>query len=134
LCTTNRYELPSLTRTKLLLGFHALLQKRDEHFGNGRLARNVFEQAISRLANRIAGVVPLTRELLTTLEPDDIVMEGVAAAVWNDLSSPTLRFRVTCPQCRQVSRLSRALLGRKVQCRRCQTSFQADWGEVLDNE
>src|SRR5262249_4579675 len=63
LCSKDRYVLPPRTRVKLLLGFQYLLDHRDEHFGNGRLARNVFERAIGRLANRIASVVPLTREL-----------------------------------------------------------------------
>ena len=75
----NRYILPPSTRVKLLLGFQHLLDHRDENFGNGRLVRNVFEQAIGRLANRITGVAPLTREILTTLEPDDIVMPDVPA-------------------------------------------------------
>ncbi len=134
LCVANRYELPALTRAKLLLGFQDLLRQRDEHFGNGRLARNVFEHGISRLANRIAGIAPLTRELLTTLEAEDIVMDGVDQAVWCELNLPTRRFRITCPSCRQTSKLSQQFLGRKVQCKRCQNSFQADWGEVLHQE
>jgi hypothetical protein len=35
----DRYLLPARTRAKLLLGFQYLLDHRDEHFGNGRLAR-----------------------------------------------------------------------------------------------
>jgi hypothetical protein len=68
LCRQNRYLLPAATRGRLLAGFTHLTAHRDEHFGNGRLARNCFERAVSRLANRITNVVPLTRELLTTLE------------------------------------------------------------------
>src|SRR5262249_42808537 len=45
-CTHNRYALPAKTRAKLLLGFQYLLDHRDEQFGNGRLARNLFESAI----------------------------------------------------------------------------------------
>jgi hypothetical protein len=134
LCRKNQYELPVLSRVKLLLGFQYLLERRDEGFGNGRLARNLFERAIGQLANRIAAVVPLTRALLTTIEPADIVLEGVPEAAWEPLDSETRHFRVTCPGCRHVSRLSQRMLGRKVQCKRCQTSFQADWGEVLAEE
>jgi len=130
LCRQNRYTLPTLTRVKLLLGFHYLLAHRDEHFGNGRLVRNVFEQAIGRLANRITGVLPLTRELLTTLEPGDVEMEGVPAAVWDDLGDEARSFRLECPGCRHSSRFPQKFLGLKVQCRRCQACFDADWGEV----
>lgn len=46
--------------------------ERDRTFGNGRYVRNLFERAIERHANRIAGIVPLTHELLVTLEEPDI--------------------------------------------------------------
>jgi hypothetical protein len=133
-CRKNQYELPMLTRVKLLLGFHYLLDQRDDRFGNARLVRNLFERAIGQLANRIAAVTPLTRELLTTLEPDDIVLEGVPDAVWSPLESETRCFQVTCIGCRHRSRLQQPMLGRLVQCKRCQTSFQADWGEVLPDD
>ncbi len=74
MCKKTHYELPPATREKLLRGFQSLLDQRDERFGNGRLVRNTFERAIHRLANRIAGEVPLTRELLTTLTPEDVEM------------------------------------------------------------
>jgi AAA+ superfamily predicted ATPase len=133
LCTTNRYILPAATRVKLLLGFHYLLTHRDENFGNGRLVRNVFEQAISRLANRIATVAPLTREILTTLEPADIIMEGVPDELWKDLDKPR-EFQVACPGCKQSSRLPQDYLGHKVHCKRCNQSFVADWGEIADDD
>jgi hypothetical protein len=130
LCHQNRYVLPATTRAKLLLGFQHLLQRRDEQFGNGRLVRNVFEQAIGRLANRIVGVVPLTRELLTTLEPEDVLMDNVPASVWQDLANGERPFRMECPSCHTGSRLPQKFLGESVQCKRCQAHFTADWGEV----
>jgi len=45
---------------------------RDQSFGNGRLVRNIFERSIERQANRLAPVSPITDELLTTLEAEDI--------------------------------------------------------------
>lgn len=46
---------------------------KDEQFGNGRFARNVFEKAIERQAMRLAGVGSLTKEMLQELLPEDIV-------------------------------------------------------------
>lgn len=134
LCSRNRYVLPALTRVKLLLGFQYLLDHRDENFGNGRLVRNMFEQAIGRLANRITGVAPLTREILTTLTPEDFVMPEVPASVWHDLESGSRSFHTVCPHCRHPSRLPQPLLGHKVQCKQCHESFPADWGEVVPAE
>jgi len=133
LCRKNRYELTPLVRVKLLLGFKDLLRKRDERFGNGRLARNVFEQAIGRLANRIAGIAPLTREVLTTLQAQDIVMDGVADAVWRNLDSKSRCLRSVCPHCQHHCRVPQLLLGQRVQCKQCQgESFQVDWADVIE--
>jgi len=133
-CRKNAYELPPRTRLKLLLGFEHLLKMRDEHFGNGRLARNLFERAIGQLANRIAGVVPLTRELLTVLEPGDIVMEDVPAEIWNDLDSATRRLQVSCPGCGTAAALPHSYLCQNVRCKQCQAQFTVEWGEVLEDE
>lgn len=127
MCDKNRYELPVLTRVKLLLGFHHLLQGADEHFGNGRLARNVFESAIRRLANRVITIAPITKEILTTLEPDDIHMDKVEAGVWKDLDSAAREFLIDCPQCKKESRLPQKHLGKRVKCNDCKTAFDAQW-------
>jgi SpoVK/Ycf46/Vps4 family AAA+-type ATPase len=131
-CRRNRYELPAATRLKLLLGFDQLVRERDEHFGNARLARNVFERAIRRLANRIAGVAPLTHELLTRLDPDDIELEGVSAAKLTELAAANPALQSACPGCGQSSRLPPEMLGRTVRCQRCGKSFLADWCEVKE--
>jgi len=72
LCVKGQYLLNQATREKLRSVFQKQYEERDEYFGNGRLARNLFERAVGRMANRIVEIVPVTRALLTTLEPDDI--------------------------------------------------------------
>jgi tellurite resistance protein len=129
LCKKNHYVLPPETRARLILGFDAALAQRDEHFGNGRLVRNVFENAILRLANRVADIVPLTTELLTRMEPDDIVVSRVAESVVAADVARTLQVAIICPGCGRRSRLRGAHLGRNVQCPRCQVRFTADWGD-----
>jgi len=74
-CRRYHYKLPRETRVKLLQGFQKALDQRDEHFGNGRLARNLFEASIRHMSSRIVNITPLTRELLTTIAPQDIVFE-----------------------------------------------------------
>jgi hypothetical protein len=130
MCERDRYELPAATRAKLLVGFQYLLERRDEHFGNGRLARNVYERSVRRLANRLADVRPLTRELLTTLQPQDVVLPGVPESAWEALGRDAVLFHAACPGCGGVSRVQAAHLGRAVSCRRCGHDFTASWGEV----
>jgi hypothetical protein len=97
------------------------------------LVRNVFEQAIGRLANRITGIAPLTREVLTTLQPPDIAMDDVADAVWSSLDSKTRCLHSVCPHCQHRCRIPQTLLGQKVHCKQCQgDSFQLDWADVIE--
>lgn len=47
---------------------------RDRHFGNARLARNVFHSAVRRQAVRVSAFKGATREDLMAIVPDDIVV------------------------------------------------------------
>lgn len=66
------FKLSETASAKLKALFEALYETRDRTFGNGRLARNLFEKIIERQANRIAKVAPLTDEILSSLEMEDI--------------------------------------------------------------
>jgi tellurite resistance protein len=131
LCDKNHYRVPGKTQARLLLGFRWLYEHRDEHFGNGRLVRNIFERAIRRLANRIAGVVPVTEELLSTLAPEDIELTDVPAEVLARAEDDGQRFLVICPGCRGKSRVPVGILGLTVKCKACDHRFTAAWGEPL---
>jgi AAA+ superfamily predicted ATPase len=72
LCRDSHFEPTELANEKLLALFTALYEKRDRTFGNARLARNLFEKAIEQQANRLAVLPSLTKELLTTILPEDI--------------------------------------------------------------
>jgi tellurite resistance protein len=130
-CDKNNYVLPPETRARLLLGFGYLLERRDEHFGNGRLARNVFEHSIRRLANRIADIAPLTKDLLTRLVPDDIVLENVPETAIDAKATHDLYVTIVCAGCKQATRLKATYLGRRAQCNRCHLQFTADWGTPI---
>ena len=128
LAETNQFDVPLEVRRRLLWGFHWVHANRDEHFGNGRLVRNLFESAIRQLANRIAGIAPVTRELLTRLQPDDIIFSDVPAEAWPG-DSVSRRYRIACPGCGQASEVNEDLLVRKLTCKRCACAFTAEWGE-----
>ncbi|MCA9123043.1 MAG: AAA family ATPase [Planctomycetaceae bacterium] len=129
MCKANHYVVTPEAQGRLLLGFQWLYDHRDEHFGNGRLVRNVFENAIRRLANRIAGIPTLTREVLTTIEAEDLVLEGVPHEHWERLKNGTVQFSITCQGCDETTQVPGQYLGRKVRCKRCSARFVAEWGE-----
>jgi len=78
ICRKNHYTVIDDVRNKLKHILVEAVDSRDEHFGNSRLVRNLFEAAIRRLANRIVNIVPLTHEILTTMHPDDLKSDLVA--------------------------------------------------------
>ncbi len=128
LCAQNHYQVPTATKLRVLLGFDWLYTHRDEHFGNGRLVRNTFEHAVRRLANRVAGMAPLTKELLTTLQADDVHFEKVPPGAWQRLDDDDFKVWVTCPGCGAVNAVSPAYLDRRLRCQPCGYRFVPEWG------
>ncbi len=131
MCDKNHYRCPGPMQTRLLLGLRWLYEHRDEHFGNGRLVRNTFENAIRRLANRIANVTPLTKEVLTLFDPDDIDLPGCTPELWEELLGQPWQFRVGCAGCGKESTIPPTYLGRRVECKQCGHQFRANWGAPL---
>jgi adenylate kinase family enzyme len=126
MCDANHYQIPAAVRHRLLFGFRWLYEQRDEHFGNGRLARNLFEDAIRRLANRVANATPVTRQLLTELQTEDLPLPEVPKTVWDEAAA-SASYRIVCPQCQRKCSLPPSLLGSRVRCRRCRHEFLVDW-------
>ena len=70
MATTADFDLPEAT----IRAFRSLLalQIRDDNFGNGRFARNVFEAAIGKMAWRLKDVAEPTVEQLREILPEDV--------------------------------------------------------------
>lgn len=130
LCEVNHYRLPPESRHRLLVGLDALHRERDRHFGNGRLARNAFEECVCRLADRVASVVPLTPDLLTVLRPEDITVPGLDSDDLERLTRDPHTLRVGCTKCKKRLKIEGRLLGRPIRCPNCKTRFQASWADV----
>lgn len=129
ICDTNHYRLTPTVRARFLAAMNWLCTNKDAHFGNGRLVRNVFENAVRRLANRIALVAPVTRELLTRFDADDLQFDDVPQSVFDNASDA--RFRLQCSECQRKSLVGSELLSRRVKCV-CGHRFLADWGDVVE--
>ncbi|MFE4965798.1 right-handed parallel beta-helix repeat-containing protein [Streptomyces sp. NPDC056660] len=66
----HRYELTPTARTELLALFEAM--PRGEGFGNGRSARQIFQEMTERQAQRVAELAAPTSEELISLEAHDL--------------------------------------------------------------
>ena len=130
LCEKNHYKLAAATRAKLMLGVTELHRRRDKHFGNGRAARNLFEHAVRRMANRIADVAKLDQEQLMLLEEADVEFQDLPAKWLQAFEGREPKFRVVCPGCSHASDAPGKYLGQKVRCPKCKQDFLAEWGEV----
>lgn len=71
-CKNVDFTVDEKARGKLHRLLEELYSERDRTFGNGRLVRNLFEKMVEKQANRIAGISPLTDELLCTITDEDI--------------------------------------------------------------
>lgn len=71
-CKKSDFQLTDASREKLEDIFNLLYEKRDDSFGNARVARNLFEKCVQRHANRVVSKSPITMELLKMLEEQDI--------------------------------------------------------------
>ncbi len=130
LCSRNDYSLPPDSRHRLLIAFDQVFRNRDRHFGNGRLARNCFEDTVRCLADRIAGIVPLTAELMTTLTPVDISVPGVTKAEIDNWIAQPHQLRTSCLRCGKRLRVKGNVLGRLVRCPACEHEFTSPWADV----
>ncbi len=71
-CERNGYRLEDSAENRLLGSFELLYDERDDHFGNARTARNIFEKAIHAQADRLAGQADLSDSELELLSAEDI--------------------------------------------------------------
>ncbi len=73
-CKSNGYDLDPNAESLLKEKFSVLYDNRDEHFGNARTARNIFEKTINVQADRLAQQQSISDADLAGITPEDIRM------------------------------------------------------------
>jgi Cdc6-like AAA superfamily ATPase len=71
-CRKADFRLTSDARKELETIFNLLTASRDETFGNARTARNIFEQTLSKQANRLVSLPKVDKDTLSTIEASDV--------------------------------------------------------------
>ena len=79
-CSKNGYVMEEEAKNIIKAKFDELYEHRDDHFGNARTARNIFEKAINEQANRVAVLTDIQDADLETITVADIesAIGGVA--------------------------------------------------------
>jgi AAA+ superfamily predicted ATPase len=72
MCEASDYILNQEVELILTQEFTKIYEARDKSFGNGRFVRNMFEKTIENLSNRISKSKQITKELLITIEKEDL--------------------------------------------------------------
>ena len=72
MCTENDYRLHDQARGKLSRSVQAAYNRRDKTFGNARFARNLFEEATTNLASRVASSDLSNGSALMVITEEDI--------------------------------------------------------------
>jgi hypothetical protein len=75
LCKKNGYTLEPTAEDQVAQGFQDLYDHRDANFGNARQVRNLFEDAVSRQADRVSALEAPTKEDLMCLTKADLGIE-----------------------------------------------------------
>ena len=68
----NQYVCTDGARKALRKRLEQAVASKDKDFGNARFARNLFERTIEHQAQRLAGIAPLTPEILEQLTTKDL--------------------------------------------------------------
>ncbi len=131
MCKKSHYDLTPAARLKVMVGLRWLFDRRDRHFGNGRTSRNLFENAVRRMANRLAAETTITPEQLVTLEVSDIEFKSIPAVAFEELDESLLKLHLNCPDCQHAKDVPLEFLGQRVKCPKCQAGFDAEWGELV---
>ncbi len=127
----SKYIIPTESRRRLLRGFTYLYISRDRHFGNGRTARNSLERSVRRLANRLSKLTEVDRQLLTTLQPEDIEVAGVSMEQLDTMAAEPGNVRIVCDHCDHPQVIDDKFLATNIRCDACQEEFLTDWGEPV---
>jgi replication-associated recombination protein RarA len=135
-CNASDFSLTVDAKKKVSGLFKVLHDQRDDTFGNGRLARNVFEQTVNLQASRIIATSNVNRAVLSTIESPDIPHanlelprsgdgKGVATSTSEQtarvVSATDVKIAFRCPKCAKTLRTNAKLAGKQGKCRYCDT-------------
>jgi len=127
MCKKEEYTLSkeALAHTSLL--FCLAHSQKDEHFGNARFVRNVYENTTMKQSARLATEAQVTKQALATLEHSDVPLEMIPNFDVNALDLSQCRWSGTCPGCQKEITTKQDFIGQRVTCKQCNEKFVFPW-------
>ncbi len=127
LLESNHYRITPEGRLRVIAVLTEQFKTKEKGYGNGREVRNLFEQTILRMANRLAESTSITEQELITFIDDDFIAPSSLAV--QDFEQT--RIKVVCPTCQYSNDAPAKMLGASVTCPKCSQRFHADWCELV---
>lgn len=133
LCQDAEYILDQKAMACASVLFNLAYSRRDEHFGNARFARNVFEEVLSHQSQRVvAEARGLDKSNLVQIDYRDIPLRAHAGLDSDNVRLESAQWRAECPKCGKLFTSGMAVLGRKGTCKKCSTAFIFPWFDLID--
>jgi len=126
MCKKEEYTLSMEAFAYVSILFSLAHSQKDEHFGNARFVRNVYENTTMRQSARLAAECQVTKEALATLECCDVPFEMIPNFDVNTLDLSKRRWSGTCPGCQKHFESELDSIGQRIECE-CGESFEFPW-------
>ena len=131
MCQKEEYTLTSEALAHSCILFALALSQKDEHFGNGRFVRNIYENTTIKQSARLAAEYQVTKEALSMLQYCDVPFEMIPNFDVNALDLSQSRWSGTCPSCQKSINAKLDFIGQQVTCKECGEKFQFPWWNPL---
>ena len=126
LCKDDEYKVTSAAFANACILFRLAHYQKNEHFGNGRFVRNIYENTTMKQSSRLTLLKQITKQALSTLEAEDIPFEMISGFETQNLNFAESRWNVVCPNCQKQIVAPLELIGRNVTCK-CGHKFACPW-------
>lgn len=126
LCTDQTYRATPEALATLSVLLHQAYLQRNEHFGNARFVRNIFERTQSRLSDRLVSTNKLDKDSLTTIEAEDIPVAEMSSDTPVEIRLDDWRWTTVCPGCQRLRTASAKVVNQGVVCA-CGERFKFPW-------
>jgi hypothetical protein len=127
----DEYALTPNARAYAFLHFSLVHERRDANFGNARVVRRCYEDALSFRTERLAAKSSApTPEQLKLLEGADIMSSSLYESELRSRDVSSSKWEAECPGCHRTSQSGVANLGRRVTCK-CGASFVFPWWNLV---
>jgi len=128
MCKKEEYTLSKESLACACILFSLAYSQKDEHFGNARFVRNVYENTTMKQSARLAAQHQVTKQALSLLERSDVPLEMIPNFDVDALDLSQSRWNGVCPGCQKEFNAKKIdFIGQQVACKQCGETFDFPW-------